>query len=132
MEHRETRHQPLGRVGDHANVQYTEASSAGGTGHSAAQPGLRPLLVLATGKPPAHTGHTPHGPTQAALALPIRVQALGLTLSHQFDVGWDLHTANTLLQLLSTGQVVWLVEPDMSSKGLQKALTDALVDDYVG
>lgn len=100
-----------GCAGDHAHVQNAEASPAGGTGHSAAKPGLRPLLVLATGKPPTHTGHAPHGPTHAALALPISVGTLGLTQLHQFDICWDVHTANTRLQLLSTGQAVRLVEP---------------------
>lgn len=121
-----------GCAGDHTHIQDAEACSTGGTGYSAAQPGFRPLLVLATGKPSTHTGHAPHGPAQAALALPVSVQTLWLTHLDQFDVGWDLHTTNTWLQLLSTGQVVRLVESDMGSKSLQEALTDTLVDDHIG
>lgn len=82
-----------------ADVQDAKLGPAGGAGHPAAQPRLRPLLVLPAGKPLAHTGETPHGPAVALLALPL---AFFLAHAQQLNVGALLHAANAGLQLLGT------------------------------
>lgn len=91
--------QPAGSAhGTH--IQDAEASTAGGAGHAASEPGVRALRVLAAGEPLAHAGETPHGATVTLLALALVRLLAGL---HQLHAGTRLHATNAGLQLLWAG-----------------------------
>lgn len=55
------------------------------------------LLVLSAGKPFAHAGEAPHGPTVALLAFPF---IWLLAVLDELDVSSSLHTPYARLQLL--------------------------------
>lgn len=84
-----------------AHIQNAKTCTAGRAGHTAGQPGVRALLVLAAGEPLAHAGETPHGAAVALLAL-----AFGHFLAslHQLHAGPCLHAADARLQLLQVAQ----------------------------
>lgn len=80
-----------------AHIQDAEAGTASGAGHTAGQPSVRALGILAAGKPLAHASETPHGSAVTLLALAHRWILTGL---HQLHTGPCLHAAYTGLELL--------------------------------